>query len=196
MTRKTKKAGELVPSVSAPDTAALLADLRGLIDAGRTRVAQAVNAGMVALYWGVGDRIRREILGERRAAYGRQIFQTLSEKLTAEYGRGFGPTNLSFMVRFAEAFPNHEIVQTLSAQLGWSHFTEIISLSDPLKRDFYAEMCRLERWSVRTLRANAGVSRKVGRPRPRNVHQSKRFGILRKTTPRICPNPIPVLHID
>jgi hypothetical protein len=54
MARKTKKAGELVPSAAAPDTAALLADLRGLIDAGRTRVAQAVNIGMVALYWGVG----------------------------------------------------------------------------------------------------------------------------------------------
>jgi predicted nuclease of restriction endonuclease-like (RecB) superfamily len=44
-------------------------------------------------------------------------------------------------------------VSALSAQLGWSHFVEIIPLNDPLKRDFYAEMCRIERWSVRTLRA-------------------------------------------
>src|SRR5262249_28623035 len=57
------------------------------------------------------------------------------------------------MVKFAELFPDHGIVAALSAQLGWSHFVEIIPLADPLKRDFYAEMCRLERWSVRTLRA-------------------------------------------
>ena len=77
MARKRKQSGELAPvAVTAPDTAALLADLRGLIDAGRGRVAQAVNAGMVALYWGIGDRIRREILGERRAAYGEEIVST------------------------------------------------------------------------------------------------------------------------
>jgi hypothetical protein len=64
---KKKKAGELVPAPGAPDTAQLLADLRGLIDDGRTHVARAVNAGMVLLYWSVGDRIHREILGERRA---------------------------------------------------------------------------------------------------------------------------------
>src|SRR6516225_3122279 len=56
------------------------------------------------------------------------------------------------MVRFAETFPESPIVQTLSAQLGWSHFIELLPIDDALKRDFYAEMCRLERWSVRTLR--------------------------------------------
>jgi predicted nuclease of restriction endonuclease-like (RecB) superfamily len=56
------------------------------------------------------------------------------------------------MIRFAECFPKEKIVATLSQQLGWSHFKEIIPLDDDLKRDFYAEMCRIERWSVRTLR--------------------------------------------
>ena len=50
-------------------------------------------------------------------------------------------------------FPTYEIVQTVSAQLSWSHLIDIIYIEDPTKRDFYAEMCRLERWSVRTLRA-------------------------------------------
>src|SRR5262249_47378619 len=152
MSKKRKQSGGLVRAIQPPDTAALLKDLRHLIEAGRSHVARAVNAGMVLLYWSVGDRIRREILDEKRAAYGEQILQTVSEKLAAEYGRGFGLTNLSNMVRFAETFPDRQIVQTLSAQLGWSHFVEIIPLNDSLKRDFYAEMCRLERWSVRTLR--------------------------------------------
>jgi len=56
------------------------------------------------------------------------------------------------MLRFAEVFPDEKIVNALSTQLGWSHFVEIIPLNDNLKRDFYAEMCRIERWSVRTLR--------------------------------------------
>lgn len=72
--------------------------------------------------------------------------------MSADYGRSFGVKNLRHMMRFAESFPEREIVSTLSRQLSWSHFLEIIYQKDPLKRDFYAEMCRIERWSVRTLR--------------------------------------------
>jgi predicted nuclease of restriction endonuclease-like (RecB) superfamily len=153
MSKKRKHSGKLVPAERPPDTASLLADIRSLIDAGRAHVAQAVNVGMVLLYWSIGDRIRREILREQRAAYGEQVIDLLAAQLTADYGRGFGRRNLFQIVRFAEAFPDRQIVQTLSAQLGWSHFVEILPLDDPLKRDFYAEMCRLERWSVRTRRA-------------------------------------------
>ena len=60
------------------------------------------------------------------------------------------------MIRFTEALPDRRIVQTLSEQLSWCHFLELLPFDDPLKRDFYAEMCRLERWSVRTLRAKIG----------------------------------------
>lgn len=56
------------------------------------------------------------------------------------------------MLKFAELFPDEQIVATLSQQLSWSHFVEILSLKEPLKRDFYAEMCRIEKWNVRTLR--------------------------------------------
>jgi predicted nuclease of restriction endonuclease-like (RecB) superfamily len=140
------------PIEAAPDPAKLLGDLRAIIEAGRGAVAQAVNAGLVLIYWEVGNRIRREILDERRAKYGEEIVVTLSRQLTEEYGPGFSRRNLFYMIDFATAFPNRQIVQTLSAQLGWSHFIEIIPFEDDLKRDFYAEMCRIERWSVRTLR--------------------------------------------
>ena len=56
------------------------------------------------------------------------------------------------MVKFADVFPGGEIVATLSQQLSWSHFRQLLPLEQPLQRDFYAEMCRVERWSVRTLR--------------------------------------------
>jgi hypothetical protein len=72
--------------------------------------------------------------------------------LTATFASalGFGRRNLFNMIRFAEVYQGPEIVQTLSAQLSWSHFIEIIYLKDPLQRQFYAEIARLERWSVRT----------------------------------------------
>ena len=77
---------------------------------------------------------------------------TLSAQLIKEFGVGFNEKNLRRMVQFAETFPDEQIVVTVSRQLGWSHFVAIIPLDDDLKRDFYAEMCRIERWSVRTLR--------------------------------------------
>jgi predicted nuclease of restriction endonuclease-like (RecB) superfamily len=119
-------------------------------------VAQAVNAGLTALYWQIGTRIHRDILKERRAEYGVAIVATLSRQLVPEFGRGFDEKNLRRMVQFAEVFPDPAIVATLSRQLGWSHFKEIIPLKTDLHRDFYAEMCRVERWSVRALRQKIG----------------------------------------
>jgi predicted nuclease of restriction endonuclease-like (RecB) superfamily len=129
----------------------LLDDVRRLIDEARGQVAQAVNAGLVTLYWHIGHRIRQEILGEQRAAYGEQTVSSLSRQLTAEYGRGFNRRSLFRMIRFAEVFPDEKIVSALRTQLTWTHFRELIAIDDPLKREFYAEMCRAERWSTRTL---------------------------------------------
>ena len=131
---------------------ALVADLRQLIDAARQRAAVAVNAELTLLYWQIGDRIRRETLGERRAGYGEEIVSALGRQFTAEYGRGFSAKNLRHMIRFAEVFPEEEIVSTLSRQLSWSHFLELIYLKEPLAREFYSRMCIEEGWSVRRLR--------------------------------------------
>lgn len=151
---RKQKPGELrVPSGKTAPAATdrLLADVRAMIDAARQHVAQAINAGLVTLYWHVGRRIRQEVLGEARAAYGEQVVNALSTQLTAEYGRGFTRTNLFYMMRFSEAFPDEQIVHALRGQLTWTHFRELIAIDDPLKREFYAEMCRAERWSTRTL---------------------------------------------
>lgn len=138
------------------DSQRLLVDLQALIRDAREQVARAVNSALVLLYWHVGSRIQNSILKNDRASYGGEIVATLSPQLTAEFGRGFTTSALWRMIRFATSFPNPEIVATLSRQLGWSHFVEIIPLQDPLKQEFYAEMCRIERWSVRTLRNKIG----------------------------------------
>lgn len=126
-------------------------DLRRLIEDARRAAVVAVNMSLTMLYWRVGKRIHAEVLHERRADYGEQIVATLSRQLAGEYGRGFEEKNLRRMVQFAEAFPEEAIVATLWRQLSWSHFRELLPLKHPLQREFYAEMCRIEGWSVRTL---------------------------------------------
>ena len=130
----------------------LLKDLRTLIIEARQDVARFVNSALVILYWKVGQRIHKDVLKERRAEYGEQVLTALSANLVAEFGPGFKEKSLRRMVQFAEVFPEERIVATLSRQLGWSHFVEIIPLKGDLQREFYAEMCRVERWSVRLLR--------------------------------------------
>lgn len=142
----------VVRKTAPPAAKDLFAEVRQLILEGRRNTAQAVNAGLTLTYWHVGDRIRREILNEKRAEYGEEIVSAPGRQLEQEFGRGYSVKSLRHMLRFAETFPQGEIVSTLSRQLGWSHFKEIIYQKDSLQRDFYAEMCRIERWSVRALR--------------------------------------------
>lgn len=148
LTKRATKPVKRQPSVPASP---LLADLRGLILQARESVARTVNSGLVLLYWQIGTRIRQDILNEKRAEYGEKIVHALSAQLTAEFGRGFSEKSLRHMIRFAEAFPDVEIVSALLRQLSWTHFLTLIYLQDPLKRDFYAEMCRIEGWNTRTL---------------------------------------------
>jgi DUF1016 N-terminal domain len=100
-----------------PAPAELLKELRELILAGREGVAQAVNSGQVVLYWQVGQRLRTEVIGTKRAGYGERIIAAVAARLTAEFGRGFTDKNLRHMIRFTEAFSDREIVYAMSRQL-------------------------------------------------------------------------------
>ena len=133
--------------------AELLVELRDLIESCRGRLARSVNRELVLLYWRIGTRLAKEVLGGERAGYGEQIVSTLSRQLSNEYGLGFSRQNLFHMMRFAGFWTEEARVQELAERLGWSHFKEILYLEDSLQRDFYVEMCRLEGWSVRTLRS-------------------------------------------
>lgn len=131
----------------------LLADIRQMIEATKSQVAATVNSAMTLMYWHIGDRINREVLGGGRAAYGKQIVETLALKLTAEYGKGFDSKNLRRMMQFASVFPNLQIVAPLVRQLSWSHFLQVIPIDDDLARNFYLTMAVDQRWSKRTLKA-------------------------------------------
>lgn len=141
----------LAPIAAIAGADALVRELRQLIEDSRGRVARSVNSELVLLYWQVGRRLRDEVIGEERGAYGKQVVEDVARSLSAEFGRGFGARNLYHMMRFAEVIPESEIVYAVRTELTWTHVRALIAIDDPLKRQFYTELCRLERWSTRTL---------------------------------------------
>ncbi|CAJ2838512.1 DNA-binding protein HU-alpha [Burkholderia pseudomallei] len=122
-----------------------------MIDSARARAAAAVNAELTLLYWQVGRRIRDDVLRGERAGYGQQILPALARQLRAEYGRGWSEQQLRHCIRVAEVFPDEPILSALRRELSWTQLKTLMYVDDPLKRDFYIELCRLEHWSSRQL---------------------------------------------
>lgn len=103
------------------------------------------------LYWQIGKRINEEIEGKSRSElYGREIVATLRRQLAEEYGSAFSEKNLRRMMQFATVFPEKEIVYAVCRELSWSHLKILIPIENQLKREFYIEICKLEKWSVRS----------------------------------------------
>lgn len=133
------------------DNLKLFKEVSQLIEAAREHSLRYLNKTNVLLYWHIGHRINQDILDEKRAKYGENIIQDLALKLQTYYGRGFGRRVIERCIQFAKYFTEEKIVLSLAAHLKWTHFVTLLSLDDHLKREFYAEMCRIERWSTRQL---------------------------------------------
>ncbi len=109
---------------------------------------------MSILYWEIGRKINEEISYYNRSdTYGREIVATLWRQLTDEYGAAVAEKNLRRMIQFAKVFPKRNEVVTLSRELSWSHIKILIPIDNKVKRTFYIEMCKLEKWSVRTFQS-------------------------------------------
>lgn len=137
--------------IEMPESRKLLQSIISLIDTARTNVALAVNSELTLLYWNIGKQINEDILKNSRADYGKSILLELSKELTIQFGAGFSKRNLHNFIKFSELYPDTKIVQTLSAQLSWSHIYSLIYIKEEIKREFYTQMSVHERWSVRTL---------------------------------------------
>lgn len=167
----------------------ILNDLREMIKKAQEFIASTVNSSLTLLYWHIGDRINREILHKERAGYGKSVITSLSNQLMLEFGHGFNNTNLHRMVKFSEIFPDKQIVASLTQQLSWTHLVMLIPIQDSLKRDFYAEMCRIEKWNIRTLRKKIDsmlYERTAISKRPELVVQAE-LEMLRKSD-QLTPN--------
>ena len=136
------------------DETKLLSDIRTLIESSKVQVAIAVNSSMALLYWHIGSRINRELLGGERAEYGKRVIAQLSQQLTLQYGGNqFSEKNLNRMRLFAQRFSDISIWTPLVSKLSWSHFLQVLPLEDQLARNFYLTMAADQRWSKRTLKS-------------------------------------------
>lgn len=141
------------PETSITYSGGLFKDICQIIETARQKVAVSVNSELTQMYWTIGARINKEVLHDRRAEYGKAIVSTLSTQLQERYGKDFTLRNIRRMMQFAREFENYQIVSTLSTQLPWSVFLEVLPVEDALAREFYVTMAATERWSVRELRA-------------------------------------------
>ena len=108
------------------NTQSLIQDLRQIIEQARGQVAATANYALTTMYWHIGERINREVLGNKRAEYGKQIVATVARQLQEEFGRkGFDEKSIRRMMQFATLFPDSQIVAPLARHLWWSHFAVI-----------------------------------------------------------------------
>ena len=129
----------------------LFEQIRNLIEQTKNNVAIAINSSLTMMYWNIGKLINDEILQNKRAEYGKEIVATVSQQLIKQYGKGYSYSALTRMMKFAKNIDEKNIA-TVSHQLSWSHFKELIVLEDTLKIEFYAQMSIAQNWGVRTLR--------------------------------------------
>lgn len=128
---------------SSASTQSLIQDLRQIVEQARCRVASTANAELTMMYWHIGERINREVLGNQRAEYGKQIVASVARQLQADFGtKGFDEKNIRRMMQFAQLFPEEQIVAPLARQLSWSHFLMVMPLKDELQQEFYITMAQ------------------------------------------------------
>lgn len=131
----------------------LFVSIKQLIEQSKQNIVVVVNATMSMLYWQIGMRINEELQNKSSSEiYGKQLVASLCRQLESEYGTSFSEKNLRRMIQFSERFPDEKIVVSLIRQLSWTHILALIPIEDPLKREFYIQMCIHEKWSVRTFR--------------------------------------------
>lgn len=130
------------------DAEELYTSIRKCVVTAQNKVYTSVNSAMVIAYWEIGEQIYRACGDNDRAKYGKSILKYLSNKLTAEFGKGFDESNLRKMRQFYLTYP---IRDTLCPELSWSHYRILMRLADKEAREFYTEECARSAWSVRQL---------------------------------------------
>jgi len=134
----------------------MIEQIKQVMGQARTNVAKAINNELITAYWNIGRIIvEYEQKNNERAAYGKQTLKELSKVLTEEFGKGFSVSNLQFMRRF---YQTYQIQQTLSVKLSWSHYCELLLISEDDKRSFYEKECVNAGWSVRELKRQMETS--------------------------------------
>ena len=134
----------------------LVNEVKNILENARQNVTRHVNSELLTAYWNIGRIVvEHEQKSNYRAEYGTKALKELSKTLSAEFGKGFSVSNIQFMRRF---YQTYQIQQTVSVELNWSHYCELLSISDESKRKFYEKETVNSRWSVRTLKRQISTS--------------------------------------
>ena len=142
--------------ISGSDISSVVKEIKSLMERARSHIASRVNTELLSTYWNIGRVIcEYEQTVPERADYGKRTLRALSKELTKELGKGFSISNIQFMRRF---YQTYEIQQTVSVKLSWSHYCELLSISDPDKRSFYEKETINSGWSVREMKRQIATS--------------------------------------
>ena len=153
MAKEIKPIGSTDISAMGTVVGNLMTDLRQIIDEAQIHVASTANYELTMMYWYIGERINRVVLGNERADYGKQIVPQVATQLQALYGsKGFEIRNVRRMMQFAQQIKEEKIVSQLATKLSWSHFIEVLSLKDELQKEFYLTLAANELWGRNRLR--------------------------------------------
>lgn len=134
----------------------MISEIKEIMTAARQNVATQVNNELVVAYWNIGRVIvEHEQDSNERAKYGEQTLKQLSKTLTKEFGKGFSRSNLQNMRAFFLTYPK---CQSVTGKLTWTHYCELLSISDDDKRSFYEKECERSGWSVRELKRQITTS--------------------------------------
>lgn len=134
----------------------MINEIKEVLQSARQNVAQQVNTELLTTYWNIGCIIvEHEQQNRERAEYGQQTLKELSRVLTKEFGKGFSRSNLQNMRAFYFTYP---ICQSVTGKLSWTHYCELLSISDADKRSFYEKEAINSSWSVREMRRQMATS--------------------------------------
>ncbi|MBU0460507.1 DUF1016 family protein [Patescibacteria group bacterium] len=128
----------------------LIKNIGILLEEARKKVYTQINQILVKTYWEIGRNVVEfEQKGKEKAEYGSELLVKLSRDLKLKYGKGFSRSNLVYMRLFYLKYRKSE---TLSHQLSWSHYFELLKIDNDLERSFYEKQCLKDKWSVRELK--------------------------------------------
>ena len=134
----------------------MVGEIKNILETVRSKVSKIVNDELIISYWKIGEIIvRYEQNDSIRATYGEQTLKQLSKELTKAFGKGFSRSNLQNMRALYLAYPK---CQSLTGKLSWTHYCELLGISDLDKRSFYEKEAINSNWSVRELKMQINTS--------------------------------------
>lgn len=164
-------------------------DIREKIINARSKMLKQIDTTMTEVYWYVG-KITSELFNNTdNGTYGKKIVEALSQKLTSEFGSGFSPVSIRRMRRFYEYYPKWS---TVSTELSWAHYQELIRIDRKEEREFYEQESKKSNWGCRELRRQINTKlydRYLISPDKKLIMEESKKGLIEKQPEELLKNP-------